>query len=537
MGDKVLSAVAGFLYLGLVCVASVNRHTLVLVQKHLRRYCVRVSDEGPWMFARSPRRDFHDQDLRGGNFQDEDLRGAWFVGANLEGTDLRRALLQNANFQRAYLHRVCLQEAHLEGANLQCVDLAYACLRQANLVEAKLSRACLREVDLQQARLSRAELRDANLRGANLGGATLPRAKLQNAQLQKAVLDRANLSGAYLRGASLQNASLREACLKGADLMEANLRGADLRGADLRGVDLEGADIGGANLQEANLVGADLQGAILTGVDLCGADLRRTNFRDSWLEGARLQGVRIEEADLRGASLAHANLVGTHLYDLELDPIAEQPKCHVGGNDISLGAVARSLKCPGLSDFMARCGHPPVVVTYLIDSLKSLDLKEMFEMLQTVFISYGAPDAAFSVRLRDALGRNGCKTWHFERDCIPGEKLHATMHKRLREHDRMVLICSRESLSRPGVLYEIEEALAYEAELGGEGLIIPIRLDGYLFSDELELDLAERSFVNVSRMIQRVVGDFSDTDSDDSKFNRSLQRLLLALRREPREWS
>ncbi len=45
-----------------------------------------------------------------------------------------------------------------------------------------------------------------------------------------------------------------------------------------------------------------------------------------------------------------------------------------------------------------------------------------------------------------------------------------------------VLVCSKDSLARGGVLNEIEEALRRGAKLKGEMLVIPIDLDGYIFS-------------------------------------------------------
>ena len=375
----------------------------------------------------------------------------------------------------------------------------------------------LQGADLQDAELGGADLRGADLRGAALGGA--------------------DLRGADLRGADLRGAKLQEDAECAADLRGADLRGANLRGANLRGAKLPGTKLQGAKLQGANLEDTDLSSADLSNASLFNAKLRNAYLTFANLANADLAHADLQDADLHGANLEVANLRGAKLYDLDLGPIADTPSCLVGSNGIGISAVARSLKCPGLHDFLVRCGQPVVVATYLIDSLRSLDIVELFKMIQTVFISYGGPDTAFSNKLRDALETSGCKTWQFARDAVPGDKLHWIMHSRLREHDRTVLICSKKSLTRPGVLNEIEEALTFEAEQGGAGVIIPITLDGYVFSDTFKVDLEkavgpQRAGI-VARLLIRVVGDFQGALDDDDKFNEGLRKLLLALRPVP----
>lgn len=63
------------------------------------------------------------------------------------------------------------------------------------------------------------------------------------------------------------------------------------------------------------------------------------------------------------------------------------------------------------------------------------------------------------------------------------------MREGINKHDRMILICSKHSLDRPGVLNEIEEVLAREAREGGTAYLIRIRLDDYLFRQPLVADL------------------------------------------------
>lgn len=100
------------------------------------------------------------------------------------------------------------------------------------------------------------------------------------------------------------------------------------------------------------------------------------------------------------------------------------------------------------------------------------------------------------------------------------------MKRGIAEHDRVILICSRNSLNRPGVLFEIEEALTREAMMKGDTLLIPIRLDSYVFDDwnPKNPDVAQA-------VCDRVVADFEGADEDEDKFNAGLRRLIAALRK------
>ena len=64
----------------------------------------------------------------------------------------------------------------------------------------------------------------------------------------------------------------------------------------------------------------------------------------------------------------------------------------------------------------------------------------------------------------------------FAEHAEPGEKLHRTMRKGVNEHDRLILIGSKVSLDRKGVLNELEEILTREARDGGASYLIAGRM-------------------------------------------------------------
>lgn len=144
--------------------------------------------------------------------------------------------------------------------------------------------------------------------------------------------------------------------------------------------------------------------------------------------------------------------------------------------------------------------------------------------MQSVFISYGGPDEEFARLLDERLTTAGIKTFFFKRHATPGQKLHHVMRNGVNAHDRVVLICSKNSLNRRGVLNEIEEVLQREAREGGAAILIPVTIDDYVLSEWAPqrpgLALAVRD---------RVVADFRNTTADPGKFETALSHLVEAL--------
>jgi hypothetical protein len=144
------------------------------------------------------------------------------------------------------------------------------------------------------------------------------------------------------------------------------------------------------------------------------------------------------------------------------------------------------------------------------------------EMHKTLFVSYGGPNAQAAAKINQKIKAKGVKTWFFPVDALPGQKLHRMMHDGVNKYDRVLLICSKDSLTRPGVLNEIERVLEREAKEGGSSVLIPITLDDFVFSDwapERE-DLADQLR---SRVITTV------DVNDQNKFDEQIERIVTAL--------
>ncbi|HYC75863.1 toll/interleukin-1 receptor domain-containing protein [Brevundimonas sp.] len=103
--------------------------------------------------------------------------------------------------------------------------------------------------------------------------------------------------------------------------------------------------------------------------------------------------------------------------------------------------------------------------------------------MKRVFVSYGAPDIAIAQKIVRGLKLYGFAPLLFENDARPGQRLHRFMRDSIETSDAVILLCSRASLGRSGVINEIEQCLRREAKLEGQTLLYPIALDDFVFTD------------------------------------------------------
>ncbi len=151
-----------------------------------------------------------------------------------------------------------------------------------------------------------------------------------------------------------------------------------------------------------------------------------------------------------------------------------------------------------------------------------VDVIDESHLHKTLFISYGGQDEKDVSIINRKLKGRGIKTWFFAEDALPGEKLHRVMHDGVNNYDRVLLVCSKHSLSRKGVLNEIERALEREAHEGGSEVIIPIALDDYVYS-EWAPDRKDIANQIRSRVIAKV-----DITSD--KLDTTIEKIVKALK-------
>ena len=338
----------------------------------------------------------------------------------------------------------------------------------------------------------------------------------------------------WRREASEEPPDLSGADLSGANHIQTDLRVAHLGWANLSGADLRAANLIGANLVKANLTGANLPGANLSGADLpaaqlIGANLSRAVLRAARLNGANLSGVDLRLANLSGANVSEADLSAaqfgwTVLGDVDLSVVKGlDTVTHSGPSTIGIDTIYKSGgNVPHV--FLRGSGVPD----NFINEVGSLVGKPI--EFYSCFISYSHADKSFVRRLQDTLQGRGVRCYVDEHQLLPGDDIYDQVDRGISLWDKVLLCCSKDSLSSWWVDNEIGKAFAKEQALMKERgkktlALIPLNLDGQLFAwrdgkaDEIR---------------RRLAANFIDWERDTRKFEEQVERVTRALRTDDR---
>lgn len=294
-----------------------------------------------------------------------------------------------------------------------------------------------------------------------------------------------------------------------------------LAGADLRGNYLSGANLSGADLARTDLSGADLIGANLHGATLAEANLTRTNLYGADLTEANLSGAILVNTHLSSARMARAIFDETVCAGLNLSETQGLERVvHRGPSEIGVDTIYRSNgHIPEV--FLRAAGMPEDFIIY-VPALTARPIQ-----FYSCFISYSHSDQSFARRLHDALQGRGIRCWRDEHQLLPGDDIHEQVDRGIRLWDKVLLCCSKDSLTSWWVSNEIDTAFNKEQRLMKERgekhlTLIPLNLDGYLFSSELNIGAA-------TQLRSRLAADFTGWETDNKKFEEQLDRLVKAL--------
>ena len=116
------------------------------------------------------------------------------------------------------------------------------------------------------------------------------------------------------------------------------------------------------------------------------------------------------------------------------------------------------------------------------------------------------------------------RCWKFDENANWGEPVWGEIDTAIKHYDKLVVICSKDSLQSVPVIREIERALQKE-DREHRNVLFPIRIDDYLFD---EWDHSRKADV-----VSKVIGDFRGSDNL-ATYSKAFPRFLDALSR-PRQ--
>lgn len=266
--------------------------------------------------------------------------------------------------------------------------------------------------------------------------------------------------------------SLRGADLMHADLLGVNLSNMDLIGAELRGTKLGMANLSGASLQLANLSGADLQKANLSRAHIIEAKFFKADLSWANLSAANLTLTFMNHAKLCGAEFGAAICCYTAFTGVDLSEVTGLYSVNHNGPS-SIGADTIFLSKGKIPEaFLRGCGLPETLINHLPSLIGSMSPIQFYSS----FISYSAKDTPFAERLYADMQSKGVRCWYAPEDLKIGEMIRVGIDQSIRDHDKLLLILSKNSVESEWVEKEVETAMERERK-EKRTVLFPIRLD------------------------------------------------------------
>lgn len=416
-----------------------------------------------------------------------------FIDCEIDKTIFARAVFHTVLFRNCIFNRTSFEEAKLESTRFIGCRFVLCSFTSASLIYASFEGCAFEDLspeEMQADYLVKAWVRLTAGRSAVLAGHPVS-------------FDRAQLTSSTFVDCTLTGTRFRDSVVSRTKFVNCKVNDAETTSSRMTDVGFEQCDFAAVGFDFATLETLMFRECILREISFVRTALERTTFTGCFIEHARIARALFLATNVDPFCLS---VDSTHEADAPI---------------IDWRSLARSIRSPSLHLLLVATGVPNIVAQYMIDAARAVDPDMLFKMMRSTFISYGAPDRDFARALRDLLEKNGVRTFFFERDAVPGERIHQTMYQGVNKYDRVILICSEASLQRSGVRNEIEETFARESRDGGASYLVPVARDDFVlqWTDPLAM-----------RIRDRVVADFRNVDVSSPRFIIAFDQLLRALR-------
>lgn len=294
------------------------------------------------------------------------------------------------------------------------------------------------------------------------------------------------------------------------DLSDAHLENLDLVGAHLSGADLSLSKLTWANLRAADLKGANLSFAEVRACNLLSADLEETDLRSSDLSFSSLINIY----SFRNADLKNAVVGSTVFARLDLSEVKNiQTVKHIMPSSIGIDTILKS-KGNISKAFLRGCGLPEAIIKLIPKIINQTS------DYYTCFISHSTLDQDFCDHFHADLEKKGLDVWMFSKDARMGRELWDEINVSINTYDKVILVCSENSLRSEPVLRELERTLQRE-EREHKRILFPIRIDDYVLNRWKHHRKAD--------VVRYYIGDFKDWQNPAS-YQESLDKLIENLK-------
>jgi len=280
-------------------------------------------------------------------------------------------------------------------------------------------------------------------------------------------------------------------------------------------------DLGGAILREKNLVSANLSDTNLSRAILSGSNLRDADLSGSDLSKANLTGAVFRRTNLCKTNMANATFLESSFINVDLtETLNIERSIHLGPSTLDQRTLQKSFPLPTV--FLRGIGLPEKLIDYLPSILnQAIDF-------YSCFISYNQADEVFARRLHAQLQDQGIRCWLDQHQMLPGDDIYEKIQEGIKLWDKVLLCCSKTSLTSWWVDNEIDTAFEKERRLmrdRGEKVLvlIPLDTDGYLLSGEWKSGKEKQ-------VRTRIAGNFKGWKKNNDLFERELEKVIRALR-------